>query len=72
MEQNKRSVNELFTTRELAEEAVKTEKNIFLCFVDLEKTSNLIGKGEIWKALKERGVQLELIQWIRMDTLCFT
>ena len=61
-----RSVQDhIFTIRQISEKTLRYNKEVHICFVDLQKAFDSISRKELWKALKEYNVDRELIAAIR-------
>ena len=57
-----------FTLRQIFEKSWKHAKNVFTCFVDLEKTYNLIPLDKLWQVLQEYGIDGHLLTAVK--SLC--
>ena len=55
----------IFTIRQLTEKAIAKNREIHLCFIDLEKAFDRIKRQDVWKILKDRGVDYELVENIK-------
>ena len=61
-----RSVHDhIYTLRQLNENTYRYNREYHACFVDLQKAFDSVNREELWKALKEHGVDLELIEAIK-------
>lgn len=61
-----RGVNDaIFIMRQIGEKTIKENKNVHVCFIDLEKAFDKIKREDIWKILIKRGVSENLIKGIQ-------
>ena len=59
------TMDPIFTLKQIFEKSWEYGKNIFACFVDLEKAYNRVSRDKLWKVSWEYGVDGRLIHGIK-------
>ena len=57
--------DQIFTLKQIFEKSWEYGKDLFACFIDLEKAYNRVPRGKLWKALREYGVNGQLFRAIK-------
>ena len=60
-----RSTTEIFTLKQIFEKSWEYGKDLFACFVDLEKAYDRVPRDKLWKVLQEYGVNGQLLRAIK-------
>lgn len=61
-----RSVQDhIFTLRQVIEKTIEYDRDLYLCFIDLEKAFDRVPWQELWRVLKKREVSPELLKAIQ-------
>lgn len=61
-----RSVHDhIYTFRQISESTYRYNNKVHVCFIDLQKAFDSVKRRELWKALKEHGVENNLIKAIK-------
>ena len=61
-----RSVQDhIFTTRQVIEKFIERNKDLHICFIDLEKAFDTVRREELWLSLREHNVEKNLIDAIK-------
>lgn len=55
----------IFTIKNILEKFLTYNKEIYMCFIDLEKAFDKVKREEIWNALESNGVEVGLIEAIK-------
>ena len=55
----------IFIVIQVIEKSIKTDRKIHLCFIDIIKAFDQVKRNEVWKTLKIRGVNEDLIECIK-------
>lgn len=54
--------NNIFSVlRQVSEKALRSGREVHLCFIHMEKAFGTIKRQDIWKKLEEIGIELEFI-----------
>ena len=59
------NTDQIFTLNQIFEKSWKYSKDLFACFVDLEKTYDQVPRDKLWKVLREYGVNGQLLRAIK-------
>ena len=59
------TMNQIFTLKQSFEKSWKHGKDLFACFVDLEKAYDRVPRDKLWKVLREYGVDGQLFRAIK-------
>ena len=59
------TTDQIFTLKQIFEKSWKYGKDLFACFVDLEKVCDRIPRDKLWKVLREYGVNGQLLRAIK-------
>jgi hypothetical protein len=54
----------IFTIRQISEKTIETGREVHLCFIDLEKAFDRIKREDVWKSLRNRGIDEKTIKQI--------
>ena len=57
---------QIFTPKQIFEKSLEFGKDLFACFVDLEKAYNQVPPDKLWKALREYGVEGQLLRDVKL------
>ena len=60
-----RRTYQIFTLKQIFEKFWEYGKDLFACFVDLEKAYDLVSRDKLWKILQEYGVYGQLLRAIK-------
>lgn len=55
----------IFTLRQINEKAIATNKQVHICYIDLEKAFDKVEREDVWRCLEKRGVEKDLIHAIK-------
>ena len=55
------TMDQLFTLRQISEKSWERAKDVFACFVDLEKAYDQVPRDKLWIVLQEYGIAIEVI-----------
>ena len=58
-------MDQIFTLRQIFEKSWKFAKDVFACFVDLEKVYGRVSRDKLWKVLQEHGIDGHLLMAIK-------
>jgi hypothetical protein len=59
------TTDQLFTLHQLLEKSWAFGKEVYLCFVDLEKAYDRVPRGKLWECLQEYGIDGQLLRAIK-------
>ena len=59
------STNQIFTLKQIFEKSWEYGKDLFACFVNLEKAYDRVPRDKLWKVLREYGVDGQLLRSIK-------
>ena len=59
------TTNQIFTLRQIFEKSWEFAKEVFACFVELEKTFHRVPQGKLWRVLQEYGIDGHLLMAIK-------
>ena len=59
------TTDQIFTLKQIFEKSWEYGKDLFACFVDLEKAYDRVPRDELWKVLQEYGVNGQLLRTIK-------
>ena len=59
------TTDQIFTLRQIFEKSWEYGKDLFACFVDLEKAYDRVPRNKLWKVLQEYGVDGQLLRAIK-------
>ena len=59
------TTDEIFTPKQIFEKSWEYDKDLFACFVDLEKAYDRAPRDKLWKVLQEYGVDGQLLRAIK-------
>ena len=59
------TMDQIFTLKQIFEKSCEYGKDLFACFVDLEKAYNRVPRDKLWKVLQEYGVDGQLLRAIK-------
>ena len=59
------TTDQIFTLKQIFEKSWEYVKNLFACFVDLEKAYDRVPRDKLWKILQEYGVNGQLLRSIK-------
>ena len=59
------TTDQIFTLKQIFEKSWKYDKDLFACFVDLEKAYDRVPRDKLWKVLQEYGVNGQLLRAIK-------
>ena len=59
------TTDQIFTLKQIFEESWEYGKDLFTCFVDLEKSYDRFPRDKLWKVLREYGVDGQLLRAIK-------
>ena len=62
------TMDQIFTLMQIFEKSWEYGKDLFACFVDLEKACDRVSRDKFWKILREYDVDG---QWLRAITLFY-
>ena len=57
--------NQIFTLKQIFEKSCEYGKDLFACFVDLEKSYDRVSWDKLWKVFQENGVDNQLLRSIQ-------
>ena len=60
------TTDQIFTLKQIFEKSWEYGKDLFACFVDLEKAYNRVSRDKLWKVLQEYGVDGQLLHAIKL------
>ena len=63
--QRRRTTDQIFTLRQIFEKSWEYAKNVFTCFVDLEKVYDPVPRDKLWIMLLEHGIDGHLVVAIK-------
>ena len=58
-------MDQIFTLKQIFEKTWEYAKDLFACFVDLEKAFDRVPRDKLWKVLREYGVDGQLLRAIK-------
>ena len=56
------TTDQIFTLKQIFEKSREYGKDLFACFVDLEKAYDRVPQDKLWKVLREYGVDGQLLR----------
>ena len=59
------TTDQIFTLKQIFEKSWEYGKDLFACFVDLEKAYDRVPRDKLWKVLHEYGVNGQLLRAIK-------
>ena len=59
------NMNQIFTLKQIFEKSWEYGKDLFTCFVDLEKAYDRVLRDKLWKVLREYGFDGQLLRAIK-------
>ena len=59
------TTDQIFTLKQIFEKSWEYDKDLFACFVDLEKAYDRVPRDKLWKVLQEYGVDGQLLRAIK-------
>ena len=59
------TTDQIFTLRQIFEKSWEYAKDVFACFIDLEKAYNLISRDKLWRVVQEYGIHGHLLMAIK-------
>ena len=59
------TTDQIFTVKQIFEKSWEYGKDLFVCFVDLEKAYDRVPRDKLWKVLQEYGVNGQLLRAIK-------
>ena len=59
------TTDQIFTLKQIFEKSWEYGKDLFACFVDLEKASDRVPRDKLWKVFQEYGVNGQLLRAIK-------
>ena len=59
------TTDQIFTLKQIFEKSWEYGKDLFACFVDLEKAYDRVPRDKLWKVLREFGVNGQLFRAIK-------
>ena len=59
------TIDQIFTLKQIFEKSWEYGKDLFTCFVDLEKAYDRVPRDKLWKVLQEYGVNGQLLRAIK-------
>ena len=59
------TMNQIFTLKQIFGKSWEYGKDLFACFVDLEKAYDRVPRDKLWKVLQEYGVNGQLLRAIK-------
>jgi len=59
------TTDQIFTLKQIFEKSWEYGKDLFACFVDLEKTYNRVPRDKLWRVLQENGIDDQLLLAIK-------
>ena len=59
------TTDQIFTLKQIFEKSWEYGKDLFACFVDLEKAYDRVPRDKLWKVLQEYGVDGQLLRAIK-------
>ena len=59
------TTDQIFTLKLIFEKSWEYGKDLFACFVDLEKAYHQVTRDKLWKVLQEHGVNGQLLRAIK-------
>ena len=59
------TTDQIFTLKQIFEKSWEYGKDLFACFVDLEKAYDRVPRDKLWKVLQEYGVNGQLLRAIK-------
>ena len=59
------TTDQIFTLKQIFEKSWEYGKDLFACFIDLEKAYNRVPRDKLWKVLQEYGVNGQLLRAIK-------
>ena len=54
--QGRNTTEQIFVLRNIIEQVIEWNSNLFVCFVDFEKASGSVHRETLWKLLKSYGI----------------
>ena len=60
------STDQIFTLTQIFEKSWEYAKDVFACFVDLEKAYNRVLQNKLWKVLQEYGINGQLFMAVKL------
>ena len=61
------TTNQTSTLRQIFEKSWEYARDVFACFVDLEKAHDQITRDKLWRVLQEYGIDVHLLMMMRDD-----
>ena len=63
------SSDQIFTLRQIFEKSLVYAKDVFACFVDLEKAYDRVPLDNFWRVLQEYGIDMHMLMAIKSLTV---
>ena len=67
------TTEQIFVLRNILEQAIEWNSNLYLCFIDFEKAFDSVHRETLWKIMKSYGIPEKLIQMVKImyeDSVC--
>ena len=59
------TTEQTFILRNIVEQAIEWNSNLFLCFIDFEKAFDIVNRDTLWKIMRSYGIPSKLIRIIK-------
>ena len=59
------TIEQIFILRNIIEQVIEWNANLYVCFVDFEKAFDSIDRGILWEIMREYGIPSKLIKMVK-------